>query len=104
MPRSATAAGESGSPSTTGVPLSPPSRRRVSSGIWPSSGDGGADAPGQRVGDGLAAAGAEDLLAGAVGQLEPAHVLDDADDALVRLQGDRAGALGHLGGGLLRAS
>ena len=63
MPRSATAAGESGSPSTTGMPWSAPIRSRVSSGIWPSSGTSDADGPGQRVGDLLPAAGAEDLLA-----------------------------------------
>ena len=40
MRRSAAAAGESGSASTIGAPASPPSRSRVSSGIWPSSGTG----------------------------------------------------------------
>ena len=56
----------------------------------------------------LAAAGAEDLepvldallLAVRAGQV--AHVLEDADDPLVHHRGHRAGALGHLGGGLLR--
>ena len=55
--RSATAAAESGSPSTTGIPESPPSRSRVSSGIWPSSGTGAPTSAGQRVGHDLAAAG-----------------------------------------------
>ena len=85
-PRSATAAGLSGSPSTTGMPASPPSRSRVSSGIWPSSGTG---APTARVSESatrLAAAGAEDLQPRAVRQREPGHVLDDADDALVGLR------------------
>ena len=44
----------------------------------------------QRVGHGLPAAGAEHLHPGAVGQLQPRHVLDDADDPLVGLQRDRA--------------
>jgi len=46
MARSATAAGLSGTPSTTGMPWSAPSRSRVSIGIWPSSGTG---APTERV-------------------------------------------------------
>ena len=64
MPRRATAAGESGSPSTTGIPWSPPMRRRVSSGIWPSSGTSAPIARVSDVGDLLAAAGAEDLHGG----------------------------------------
>lgn len=40
MPRSATAAGDVGSPSTTGLPWSAPIRSEVSSGIWPRSGTG----------------------------------------------------------------
>ena len=102
MPRSATAAGESGSPSTTGMPWSAPSRSRVSSGIWPSS---GTSAPIARVSESATLwPPPEPKISwrGAVGQLEPGHVLDDADDPLVGLQRDRAGALGDLGGGVLR--
>jgi hypothetical protein len=40
MRRSVVAAGDSGSASTIGVPPSPHSRSRVSSGTWPSSGTG----------------------------------------------------------------
>ena len=54
-----------------------------------------------------AAAGAEDLEpvlgpSRAVRAGQVAHVLDDADDPLVHHRGHRAGALGDLGGGLLR--
>jgi hypothetical protein len=34
---------------------------------------------------------------------ESAHVLDDADDLLVRLAGEHAGAHGHFRRGLLRS-
>ena len=89
-------------PSTTGMPSSAPSRRRVSIGIWPSSGTG---APTARVSESATAWPPPEPK---ISWREPSgsssqrHVLDDADDALVGLQGDRAGALGHLGGGLLR--
>ena len=99
-----TAAGASGSVSTSGWPLSPPSRSRTSIGTAPSS---GTVAPRERlspVGHLLAAAGAEHLDAlVAVRAGQPRHVLDDAGDALVGLQGDGAGALGDLGGRLLRS-
>ena len=57
-----------------GRPVSPPSRRAVTSGIWPSSGTS------RRLGQLVAAAGAEQLVALAVVAGEPAHVLDDAAD------------------------
>ena len=63
--------------------------------------DGGADGLRQRVGHGLAPAGPEDLLTAAVGQLEPGHVLDDADHPLMGLQGDGPGPLRDLRSGLL---
>ena len=88
--RSAVPAGESGALSTIGTPSSPPSRTACSSGIWPSSGTLAPTALVSAVGDGLAAAGAEHLHPGAVGQLHPGHVLHDADDALAGLQRDRA--------------
>ena len=43
------------------------------------------------------------VLGGAVGAGEVAHVLDDADHALVHHRGHRAGALGDLGRRLLRS-
>ena len=91
-----------GSRSTTGVPSSPPSR----SGCRAGSGRAAApSAPTDRVSESATAWPPPEPKISwrdAVGQLEPGHVLDDADDPLVGLQRDRAGPLGHLGGGLLR--
>src|SRR6478735_9442844 len=66
-----------------------------------------AEPRGEGLGDAVATAGAEDLeavvvLGRAVRAGEVAHVLDDADDALVHHRGHGAGALGDLGGRLLR--
>src|SRR3989442_696166 len=64
--------------------------------------DAGAGQGGQRIGESLTAAAAEQLHARTVGHVQPAHVLDDADDLLMRLERDRAGPLGDFARGELR--
>src|ERR1700755_2822930 len=75
------AAGADASLSTSGVPLSPPSRRRTSSGTWPSS---GTEVPVILV------------RVSAVRAHHVRHVLDHAHDALPGLRDQGPGTLGDL--------
>ena len=84
-------------------PASPPSRTRWSIGIWPEQRH---LRPGRRSTASRRPPGRRRLpnssIRDAVGQLQPAHVLDHADDLLVGLQRDRPGPLGDLARGQLR--
>ena len=90
------------------MPASPPSRSDEVERHPAEHGHVVAEPLGQRRGDPVATTGAEHLepvvlaRGGAVRAGQVAHVLDDPDHALVHHRGHRAGALGHLGGGLLR--
>ena len=102
MPRNSLPAAESGALSTNGIPAVTCGHQRRIQRHLPEQRHIRADRPRQALGDLTAAALAEHSHRGAVGQHQPRHVLDDADDALTGLQRDRTRALGDLGRGQLR--